>query len=378
MERLCANFCVTSASTGRGRCALHVLTNSDSPTKATREEPNRLRLHLQGVLCQLAPRMPTRATGQPLWVAGALLASAATHLAILGFLPAADGAPRGASVDSVEVSFVAEVEPSSVESRASAMAYDKLPAAPNVRRAIGPRRPASVSLANPEPPTQSPVAPPRKLHPDEVARGFVLAAQRVGDERYERHDEQHRWKRIPADDLFEGAGSKGYLSERDPPKLRRRSDGTYYYRGHVFEAIVEADGSVSFDDEQGRFTGLGAVFDLTDHYLRKRGEDPYREEKRWFLESTTEFRDELAQRWRDRHLRRALLRVRTRLIRIAQDAVLSEEEKSERIRSILEDTASDEAGEGARAVVRQFLEGEPSADEIRQRLSNEETVHPRP
>ena len=318
--------------------------------------------------------MRMRATGQPLRVAGALLASVGAHLAILGFSPVASWVPRDAGVDSVEVSFVDEGVSSPAASQGSAATHGRPPATRRARSALALRARASVLPADPEPSTHSPPAVSPRLDPDHVARGFVLAAQQLGDERYERQAEGHRWKRIPVDDLFEGAGSKRYLSERDPPQLRRRSDGTYHYRGHVFEAIVQADGSVSFDDDQGRFTGLGAVFDITDHYLRKRGEDPYREEKRWFLESTTEFRDKLAQRWRDRNLRRALHRVRSRLIRIAQDTALGDEEKSARIRSILEDTANDDAGQGARAVVRQFLEREPSVDEVRQMLSNEEPV----
>ena len=152
---------------------------------------------------------------------------------------------------------------------------------------------------------------------------------------------------------FEGVGNKRYLSQREPPKLRRRRDGTYRYRGQAFEAIVAKDGSVTFDE--GYKQGTTVSFDITDALMRRRGEDPYRYEKDWCLESTTAFRQALLERWKADQSRLARQKLRVRLLRISEDATLSAAQKEARVLSIFQNTADGEAGAGARETIAEFV-----------------------
>ncbi|MBW1905469.1 MAG: hypothetical protein JRJ24_09215, partial [Deltaproteobacteria bacterium] len=120
-----------------------------------------------------------------------------------------------------------------------------------------------------------------------------------------------------------------YLSRREPPKLRPRQDGTYHFKGHAFKAIVEQDGSVTFDE--GYKQGTTIAFDLSDRLMRRRGEDPYRVEKRWFMEGTEEFRQELFERWRAKQTMLALRKLRGRLLRISEDGSLNDRQKAARV-----------------------------------------------
>jgi len=144
-----------------------------------------------------------------------------------------------------------------------------------------------------------------------------------------------------------------YLSVREPPRLQRHRDGTHRYRGHAFKAIVEKDGSVTFDD--GYRQGTTVAFDLTDAIMRRRGEDPYRVEKRWFLDGTAEFRHELFERWRAKQTLLALRKLRVRLLRIIEDGTLTAPQKAARVIAMFLDTADDEAGAAARNTIAEFV-----------------------
>ena len=152
---------------------------------------------------------------------------------------------------------------------------------------------------------------------------------------------------------FEGVGEKRYLSVRDPPKLRRHRDGTHHYQGHAFKAVVEPDGSVTFDD--GYSQGVTVRFDISELVMRRHGEDPYRVEKNWFLEGTSEFRQELFERWQAKQTLVALRKLRIRLLHISEDETLPDREKAARIIAIFRDTADNESGASARTTIAEFV-----------------------
>ncbi|MEM7137878.1 MAG: hypothetical protein AAF500_14935 [Myxococcota bacterium] len=154
-------------------------------------------------------------------------------------------------------------------------------------------------------------------------------------------------------DYFEGVGTKAYLSAREPPELLRLRDGTYRFAATAFDAFVAKDGSVSFKDRYEQGTTLS--FDITDHMMRKRGEDPYRVEKQWFLNRTADFRMTLFKHWERKQLSDALTKLRQRLHHIASDGTLSVEQKEERITRLYLDTSDDQAGSAARETLEGFV-----------------------
>ena len=89
--------------------------------------------------------------------------------------------------------------------------------------------------------------------------------------------------------------------------------------------------------------------------MRRRGEDPYRVEKNWFLEGTAEFRQELFERWRAKQTLLALRKLRRRLFRISEDGTLSDQQKSAHVIAMFQETADDEAGAAARGVIAEFV-----------------------
>ena len=97
------------------------------------------------------------------------------------------------------------------------------------------------------------------------------------------------------------------------------------------------------------------TFDITDHMMRKRGEDPYRVEKQWFLDSTERFRASLFERWHEERMTLSLTKLRTRLLRILEDETLSDGDKAARVVALYRDTAKDELGKKAQDVVAEFV-----------------------
>jgi len=249
---------------------------------------------------------------------------------------------------------VAPVEPAAAEPRAPEKPVVQVPAVASRR----PRRTVEASQAVPLKPTATSPAPPESelllaLDPNSVARAFVVSQQVAPSEASDAE-----WEGTSATDAgprnyFEGVGQKQYLSVRDPPKLRRHQDGTHHYQGHAFKAIVEKDGSVTFDD--GYTQGVTVRFDITDAIMRRRGEDPYRVEKNWFLEGTEEFRQELFERWRAKQTLVAIRKLRARLLRISENEALSGSDKAARVIALFQDTSDDEAGALARNAITNFV-----------------------
>jgi hypothetical protein len=191
------------------------------------------------------------------------------------------------------------------------------------------------------------------LDPAAAARSFVVSQRAAPSQASDAEGQAGPSSDAGPRSYFEGVGRKQYLTVRDPPKLRRHRDGTHHYQGHAFKAVVEPDGSVTFDD--GYDQGVTVRFDITDAIMRRRGEDPYRVEKNWFLEGTQELRQELYERWQAKQTLVAIRKLRTRLLRISENETLTGSEKAARVIALFQDTADDEAGALARNAISEFV-----------------------
>ena len=226
--------------------------------------------------------------------------------------------------------------------------------------AIASRRPQRAPEARqvaPLEPKASSAAPPEvmlALDPGTAARAFMVAERAAPPEASDAEREPTEAAEEGPRNYFEGVGGKQHLSVREPPKLRRHKDGTHRYKGHAFKAIVEKDGSVTF--EQGYGQGTTIRFDLADAMMRRRGEDPYRVEKNWFLEATEELREGLFERWRAKQTLLALEKLRARLLRISENEALTGDEKGDRVIALYRDTSDGQTGASARSAIADFVE----------------------
>ena len=282
------------------------------------------------------------------WIA-VLVASVVVHFVVLSTLSAVPRAAPISRLNAIDVTFrffepPAPQKPVPVAPRAASR---------RSRATASPDRPtgAEPSVSASE---RSEAAPRPKLDPASAALAFVLFQQASRSEASKIEGEPSPKTEAEAPNYFEGVGDKQYLSRREPPSLQRHRDGTYRYRGQAFKAIVEKDGSVVFDD--GYRQGTTLSFDMTDVIMRRRGEDPYRVEKNWFLEGTAEFREELFERWRAKQTLLALRKLRRRLLHISENATLSDQQKSASVIAMFQDTSDDEAGAAARGAIAEFVD----------------------
>ena len=295
------------------------------------------------------------------WIA-VLVASVVLHVAVLSTLSAARSAAPISQLNAIDVTFhvvevpsrVVVVDPATAEPPAP---KNPVPVAPPKasRRA---RAPASSDRPVGGEPTASAseaseAAPRPKLDPASAARAFIALQQSAPTKTSPGEAEGLRPTEAETRNYFEGVGDKHYLSRREPPNLQRHRDGTYRYRGEAFKAIVEKDGSVVFDD--GYRQGATLRFDITDVMMRRRGEDPYRVEKNWFLEGTADLRQELFEHWRAKQTLLALRKLRRRLLHIFENGILSDRQKSARVIAMFQDTPDDEAGAAARGAIEEFV-----------------------
>jgi len=292
-----------------------------------------------------------------------LVASVVVHFVVLSTLRAVPRAAPISRLNAIDVTFrVIEPPPRAVPADQATAE----PPAPKNPMPVTPRAASrrSRATASPDQPIgaqpsasasePSEAAPGPKLDPASAARAFVLFQQASPSEASKVEGEGPRKTEAEAPNYFEGVGDKQYLSRREPPSLQRHQDGTYRYRGQAFKAIVEKDGSVVFDD--GYRQGTTLSFDMTDVIMRRRGEDPYRVEKNWFLEGTAEFREELFERWRAKQTLLALRKLRRRLLHISENATLSDQQKSASVIAMFQDTSDDEAGAAARGAIAEFVD----------------------
>ncbi len=290
-----------------------------------------------------------------------LLASFGAHLLALSAVRLDAGMGRGARSDSnvVDVTFnttdssppVAPVEPTAAEPRAQDKPVVQVPVVASRRsrptpEAVPPKRTAT----SPTPPASEPML---ALDPNTAARAFVVSQQVAAREVSDTQGEGTSAAEVELRNYFEGVGGKRHLSVREPPKLRLHQDGTHHYRGHAFKAIVEKDGSVTFDE--GYRQSATVRFDITDAVMRRRGEDPYRVEKDWFLEGTEALRQEIFDRWRAKQALIAIRKLRARLNRIAENDALSGSGKSALVIALFRDTSDDDIGASARNTIAQFV-----------------------
>lgn len=283
-----------------------------------------------------------------------LVASVVAHVLVLSSLSTKPGAASVSQLSTIDLTFdVIEVPPPAVVDPVSTeppLPKDPAPVATK-EAARRPRAPAS--LDRPTAPEPAEATPRPELDPASVARAFVLFEQSAPSDASAGEGEGRPATEPEKPNYLGGLGEKQHLSRREAPKLQRHRDGTYRYRGRAFKAIVEKDGSVVFDDAYRQGTTLR--FDLTDVMMRRRGEDPYRVEKKWFLEGTAAFRDELLERWRAKQTRLSLQKLRRHLLHISEDAMLSDHQKAARVIAMYRDTTDDEAGAAARSEIAEFV-----------------------
>ena len=277
-----------------------------------------------------------------------LVASLVAHVVVLSTLSTVPSKPAIARLNAIDVTFTVTAPPPREAPVPPVTTPPPDPTKPALaKRSKRPRPPLSPDRPTPAATSAPPLAPSKaelvpNLDPASAARAFIIF-QPTTPSAAETEAPNH----------FEGVGSKHYLSRREPPKLRPRQDGTYHFKGHAFKAIVEQDGSVTFDE--GYKQGATISFDLSDRLMRRRGEDPYRVEKRWFMEGTEEFRQELFERWRAKRTMLALRKLRGRLLRISEDGSLNDRQKAARVVAMFQDTANDEAGGAARSTIVEFV-----------------------
>ena len=300
-----------------------------------------------------------RTTIESRWGA-VLLASFTVHLLALSVVDVAPPAAAAWDSNVVDVTFtMAEEAPATAPAEvASAAQPDATPVqVPEVTRRRS-RPIVEASQAAPAEPTDTRSTPAENelllaLDPSTAARAFVVSQQDASGENAEAEPEVSEAAQAEPKNYFAGVGEKRYLSVRDPPKLSRHRDGTHRYHGHAFRAIVEKDGSVTFDE--GYAQGTTVRFDITDAIMRKRGEDPYRVEKEWFLEGTKELRQEVFQRWQAKQTLLAIRKLRVGLLRMLENEALTGDEKSARVIALFRDTSDDEAGALARDTIAEFV-----------------------
>jgi hypothetical protein len=154
----------------------------------------------------------------------------------------------------------------------------------------------------------------------------------------------------------------GKLSDKkeDYPLESLGRDG-YLYNGPSFSAHISLDGTVSFDDKYIRdFKGLSGGFDLTDAIMKGKKEDPYRHEKKKFLEATAAKRAEMARKVRDEQVRASLAELPWHCDEIWRDHNRSPSERRRMLFALWRETgeAEDglgEAGDQARTTIEKFI-----------------------
>jgi hypothetical protein len=162
-------------------------------------------------------------------------------------------------------------------------------------------------------------------------------------------------------DLNTIAKSVPHLQTREAPNLKRRSDGSFAYDGHVFQALVRPDGQVDFADtsEQAHFMlplTIRAVADVNDLVEKQvLGRELYSAEKAWFLEQTRELRTQLAAAARRRELQQANRALERTLQDVLSDGALSIAQKHDAVFLLWQDCGEDAQQKAHRRSVEAFV-----------------------
>lgn len=165
------------------------------------------------------------------------------------------------------------------------------------------------------------------------------------------------------------ANARDYLSQRPPPELQQRADGSYAFQGPRFSAVIEADGTVRFDDNSNVDVGsagtdfgpgLSGSFDLMDAMQGANGQDAMRAERRWFYRETKQLRDRLETEARKKEAGEGLARLE-RALRSLWAEGKPPADKRRLIFMMWRDTSSDEVGTRARGIIEGFVRRRLSA-----------------
>lgn len=170
--------------------------------------------------------------------------------------------------------------------------------------------------------------------------------------------------------LRQAANARAYLSQRPPPDLRSRADGSYVYSGPRFAAIIEADGTVRFNDRSnigidGMATdngpGLSGSFDIMDALQGAAGQDPMRAERRWFMRETRELRERLMGQAQQRETGEGLARLERDLRAIWRGGGAAAG-KRRQLFELWKDASEDEVGARARQAITAFIQRQLPAE----------------
>jgi len=135
----------------------------------------------------------------------------------------------------------------------------------------------------------------------------------------------------------------------------------YVYKGPQFSAHINPDGTVSFDDKIIRdFKGTSGSFDITDLIMKSKNEDPYRHEKKRFMEATDKLRGEIAARDRAEKLRSSLASLPANLDSVWGDRRRSAKSRRSELCAIWSDVSTSDddmgnAGAAARRIVEAYI-----------------------
>jgi hypothetical protein len=167
------------------------------------------------------------------------------------------------------------------------------------------------------------------------------------------------WKpRLDAGDPITGKVAEE--KKEDFPLTSLGRDG-YAYKGPQFSAHIMSDGTVSFDDKIVRdFKGLSGTFDIADIVMKQKHEDPYRHEKKKFLNATAELREKMAKQARAEEMQSSLSGLPTHLLAVWGDRRRSAHERRELLFKIWSEAAVTEddrsaGGAEARKMIEAFI-----------------------
>jgi len=283
------------------------------------------------------------------WSAGALIASIVGHLASLLIIPlgSASYRPRP-EVPPAEIEFfveplppepvVAPPEPAAaIPERAEVPDRVQEPVAPETTPEIVPETTAEADPREQHPETTQTNDAPRILDTRAVAR-TVLATEGPRMPRaaetstFDVETPAQRDRRLAGalDTTLRSAATarpEGF-GRRVLPEPVRRADGSLAYPLGQVTAIVNRDGTFTFDDTTGvDFEGMGgaqregatARWGLEEWMMRRHGADPHAATRRWFAEQTEEMRDEMMQNHIAGQARSAARGIRGRLTRLLAD-----------------------------------------------------------
>ncbi len=154
----------------------------------------------------------------------------------------------------------------------------------------------------------------------------------------------------------------------EAPRLVERRDGSYEYKGRGFDAVIEPNGNLRMrdrvvrtrfidqptalrDDKWATWTTYVFEFryDLAGWLMKMFGRtDPFRSERRWFMEGTRELRERLASQSLASEMRKALHAIWSK-------AGITFEERRQRTFALWDESAEDEFGQIARTEVESFV-----------------------